>query len=159
MSDVEQTKVGNDILPLPQAEVTVRDEEDSGSILDVTDNDNVEVNVEEVSTQRHYADHILRDRRQLKEPAKFLDYVFLTHDTPATYDEAMKCEDGAKWKAAMDAEMQSLIKSGTWQLVELPEGRKAIDNRWVMRVKHNPDGNIDCYKARLVAKGCSKRLE
>ena len=78
--------------------------------------------------------------------------MLLTEGTPAIYDEAMNCEDGAKLKAAMDAEMQFLMERGTWHLVELTEGRKAINNRRVMRVIFNPDGNIYRYKARLMAK-------
>ena len=53
--------------------------------------------------------------------------------------------------------MQSLMVSGTWHIVELPKDRKAIDNRWVMRVKFNPDESINRYKARLVAKGYSQK--
>ena len=98
------------------------------------------------------------NRRQLKEPTKFHGYVLITQGTPATHDEAMNYEDGAKWKAAMDTEMQSLIESGTGHVVELQKNRKAIDNRWVMRVKLNPDGSIDRHKARLVAKRCLQKV-
>ena len=131
-------------------------EDNSGNGTD-SDNGSVNADVEDI-TQRQYQDHILRYTRQMKEPKKFHDFVLLTQGTSATYDEAMNYKDGAKWKAAMAAEMQSLMESGAQHLVELPEGRKAINNnRWVMRVKLNPDGNIDRYKARLVAIGCSQK--
>jgi hypothetical protein len=39
---------------------------------------------------------------------------------------------------------------------EINEGRKAIDCKWVFRVKQNVDGEIDHYKTRLVAKGYSQ---
>lgn len=35
----------------------------------------------------------------------------------------------------------------------MPEGKRIIDNRWVLRVKTNADGSINRYKAWLVAKG------
>ena len=41
-----------------------------------------------------------------------------------------------------------LRKLGTWELVELPDGRKTVKNKWVF--KHKSDGR---YRARLVAKG------
>ncbi|KAL4353184.1 hypothetical protein GQ457_06G021140 [Hibiscus cannabinus] len=39
-----------------------------------------------------------------------------------------------------------------WSFIFLPE-KKAIDYKWVYRVKRNVDGSVDRYKARLVAKG------
>jgi hypothetical protein len=53
----------------------------------------------------------------------------------------------------MDEEMAALDPNKTWELVPLPEGKKAIGCKWVYKVKHNSDGSISKYKARLVAKG------
>jgi len=38
-------------------------------------------------------------------------------------------------------------------LVDLPLGRRSIENKWVLKIKCKVDGSIECYKARLVAKG------
>jgi hypothetical protein len=59
----------------------------------------------------------------------------------------------ALWDKAMDEEMATLDVNKTWELVPLPEGKKAIGCKWVYKVKHNSDGSISRYKARLVAKG------
>ena len=59
----------------------------------------------------------------------------------------------------MDKEMASHTKHETWQLVEPPSVRKILDNRWVYRVKTNPDGSIKRFKARLVAKGYTQTLD
>jgi hypothetical protein len=59
----------------------------------------------------------------------------------------------ALWDKAMDEEMVALDANRTWELVPLPEGKKAIGCKWVYKVKHNSDGSISKYKARLVAKG------
>jgi hypothetical protein len=63
----------------------------------------------------------------------------------------------ANWyKAAVD-EIQSLVDNGTFELVQLPPGRKAIGSRWVFQLKRNPDGSVERYKARLVAQGFAQR--
>ena len=53
----------------------------------------------------------------------------------------------------MIEEMDALTDNGTWDLMRLPARKKAIDCRWVFKVKVNPDGSIVRLKAYLVAKG------
>ena len=43
-----------------------------------------------------------------------------------------------------------------WTLEVLPEGRKAIQSKWIFQKKTDTDGNVTIYKARLVAKGFSQ---
>lgn len=57
----------------------------------------------------------------------------------------------------MKEEIASLGKNRTWTLTDLPEGRKAIRNKWVFTIKRGSDGSIQRYKARLVVKGCSQK--
>ena len=38
-------------------------------------------------------------------------------------------------------------------LVDLPDDRQAIENKWIFKKKTDVDGNVTIYKARLVAKG------
>ena len=45
---------------------------------------------------------------------------------PATYSEAIDSEDKEKWISAMQAEMQSLEKNGTWEIVSLLEKKKHV---------------------------------
>lgn len=49
--------------------------------------------------------------------------------------------------------MNALDDNGTWTLVHLPAGKKAISCKWVFAVKVNPDGTVARLKARLVVKG------
>ncbi|KAK2451623.1 putative mitochondrial protein [Trifolium repens] len=72
------------------------------------------------------------------------------HSEPNSYLEACKDE---QWIKAMDLELEALIKTGTWKIVDLPPNVKPIGCRWVYRVKFKSDGSVDRYKARLVAKG------
>ena len=76
---------------------------------------------------------------------------------PRNYKQAMKGDDADKWQDAINAEYNTLLQHGTWELCELPSDAKAIGSGWVFKVKHNADGSIERYKARLVAKGYSQR--
>ena len=56
------------------------------------------------------------------------------------------------WKAAMKEEFNSLQKSNTWELVDLPPGRKLVQCKWVYKTKFSAGGSHLKYKARFVAK-------
>ncbi|CAI7760553.1 unnamed protein product [Closterium sp. NIES-54] len=72
---------------------------------------------------------------------------------PATLKEDLESSDSEEWKKAMDSELKRIDENGTWELVELPEGRKAITSNWLFKIKFDADGKIERYKSRLVAKG------
>ncbi|KAJ0838106.1 putative RNA-directed DNA polymerase [Helianthus annuus] len=57
------------------------------------------------------------------------------------------------WKEAMKKEIRALEENGTWTLETLPEGKRAIDSKWVYKIKYKASGEIERYKARLGAKG------
>ncbi|CAI7854528.1 unnamed protein product [Closterium sp. NIES-53] len=85
------------------------------------------------------------------EPA----YCFLAPapEEPASMEEALAGPDREKWLVSRDAEYQSLLENGTWDLVVLPEGKKAVQCKWVLRIKTDDKGQVTIYKSRLVAKG------
>uniref|UniRef100_A0A5S6Q7L0 Integrase catalytic domain-containing protein n=1 Tax=Trichuris muris TaxID=70415 RepID=A0A5S6Q7L0_TRIMR len=101
----------------------------------------------------------LRKRTQLNQPVRFDDYVLMAVETenPKSYAEAMQTAEYTHWRRAMKEEMQSLGENQTWTLVKLPVNKKALNSRWVLRVKTKPDGTVDRYKARLVAKGFAQK--
>ncbi|CAI7853052.1 unnamed protein product [Closterium sp. NIES-53] len=76
---------------------------------------------------------------------------------PATLKEALESSDAEEWKKAMESELKSIDENGTWELVELPEGRKAITSKWLFKIKSDVDGKIEHYKSRLVAKGYQQK--
>ena len=54
--------------------------------------------------------------------------------------------------------MQSLHKNQTYELVELPKGKRAIGCKWVYKKKEVISENEgEMFKARLVAKGYSQK--
>src|SRR6187399_1210495 len=82
-----------------------------------------------------------------------LEVMLLDHDEPTNYEEATISPDSAKWLKAMKSEMGSMYENKVWALVDLPDDRQAIENKWIFKRKIDADGNITVYKARLVAKG------
>ena len=53
----------------------------------------------------------------------------------------------------MQSEFDALQNNKTWTLIPREQAGKIVGNKWVFRVKYNPDGSISKYKAILVAKG------
>ena len=70
---------------------------------------------------------------------------------PECYDEALQDKNSSKWELAMKDEMDSLLGNQTWELTELPVGKKALHNKWVYKINNEHDGSKR-YKARLVVK-------
>src|ERR1051325_5194932 len=70
--------------------------------------------------------------------------------------ETMGIEEALKKKVCLDAmkeELEAIKRNKTWELTELPMEKKAINVRWVFKVKFKPDGSVGKHKARLVARG------
>jgi hypothetical protein len=72
---------------------------------------------------------------------------------PLTYEEAMKSQDAAFWKEAINNEMDSIMGNNTWILVDLPPGSIPIGCKWIFKRKLKVDGTVEKFKARLDAKG------
>ena len=49
--------------------------------------------------------------------------------------------------------MKALHDNGTWEVVDLPKGKKVAGSKWVFTVKYKAYGEVERYKVRLVAQG------
>uniref|UniRef100_A0A2N9G0L4 Integrase catalytic domain-containing protein n=1 Tax=Fagus sylvatica TaxID=28930 RepID=A0A2N9G0L4_FAGSY len=85
------------------------------------------------------------------------DYNIGAENDPEFFSQAMSCKESELWYNAMKEEMNSMKSNGVWDLVELPNGVKAIGCKWVFKTKKDSLGNIERYKARLVAKGFTQK--
>ena len=82
------------------------------------------------------------------------EYILLTEEgEPESFQEAVSHQDNENWLQAMHDEMDSLEKNHTYELVELPKGKKTLKNKWVFKLKKDDSRNVVKYKARLVVKG------
>ena len=57
----------------------------------------------------------------------------------------------------MQDEMDALEKNKSWDLVELPKGKKTVGCKWVYKLKTGVDDTEKRYRARLVAKGYAQK--
>ena len=79
--------------------------------------------------------------------------MLLDHDEPTNYEEAMMSPDSAKWLEAMKSEMGSMYENKVWTLVDLPDDRQAIENKWIFKRKTDTDSSVTIYKALISEKG------
>nr|GEY62896.1 ribonuclease H-like domain-containing protein [Tanacetum cinerariifolium] len=68
-------------------------------------------------------------------------------------DNHVNYSSDTRWVDAMNLEMETLLKNGTWIIADLLVGRKAIGCKWVYKIKYKYNGEVERFKARLVAKG------
>ena len=82
-----------------------------------------------------------------------LGVMLLDHDEPTNNEEAMTSPDSTIRLEAMKSEMGSMYENKVWTLVDLPNDRQAIENKWIFKRKTGADSSVTIYKARIVAKG------
>ena len=69
---------------------------------------------------------------------------------PSCYEEAYS---NGVWMQAMEEEIDAIEQNNTWELYELPKGKKMVGSKWVYKTKCKSDGSVERNKARLVVKG------
>ncbi|CAB0009315.1 unnamed protein product [Nesidiocoris tenuis] len=114
-------------------------------------------NVLSTSSDEPNEQPLRRSSRQKRLPSYLANNYVLLAEKDLTVSEALESEERELWRKAMQEELDSLAENETWDLVTLPKGKKVVTNRWVLKVKRKPNGEIDRYKARLVAKGYSQQ--
>ena len=81
-----------------------------------------------------------------------LEVMLLDHDELANYEEAMMSPDSTKWFEAMNLRYDPCMRTKVWTLMDLPDDRQAIENKWIFKRKTDVDSSVTIYKARIVAK-------
>ncbi|GJZ08135.1 zinc finger, CCHC-type containing protein [Tanacetum coccineum] len=65
-------------------------------------------------------------------------------DNPTTFDKAIKSQDVAFWKEAINDEMDSIMGNNTWWLADLPKGCKPLGCKWIFKRKLKYHKTADC---------------
>ncbi|GJZ07010.1 putative RNA-directed DNA polymerase [Tanacetum coccineum] len=73
---------------------------------------------------------------------------------PSNYKDSIHDNN---WIEAMNNEMEALNRNQTWEITDLPKGRRPIGCKWIYKIKYKSNGEIERYKARLIPKGFSQR--
>lgn len=55
--------------------------------------------------------------------------------------------------------MKALKRNGTWDVVELPIGKRTVGCKWVFTVKYKAADSVERYKVTLVAKGFTQTYD
>ncbi|KAL0378491.1 UNVERIFIED_CONTAM: Copia protein [Sesamum radiatum] len=155
-----QTRVEQPIQTVPQ----VDDHEPVDPVVP-----HIPENVEQPIDQQALPENVdatLRRSTRIKRSAIPSDYMVYLQESefnvgaendPETFLQAMISRESNLWYDAMKEEMNSMAFNEVWDLVELPDGFKAIGCKWVFKTKKDSLGNIERHKARLVAKGFTQR--
>ena len=109
------------------------------------DNDNDHKTADQVTTKSRRSTRARSTPEWYSNPV--LEVMLLDHDEPMNYEEAMMSPDSAKWLEAMKSEIGSMYEGKVWTLVDLPDDRQAIEDKWIFKKKTNFDGNVTIYKA------------
>lgn len=150
LRDDEVDDVGDSVEPKVGSGSVVAPQVDEG--LDICLREEAGSSEKQVEGQESDSTELRRSTREKKMSARLADSVVYVNvcsaDAPESYQEAVSRFDSNLWQQAMSKEIQNLEKNGTWEEVSLPQGKKALDAKWVYRVK--PDGT---HKAHLVVRG------
>ena len=71
---------------------------------------------------------------------------------PYSFEEAVQ---QPVWVESMVKEYDSIMHNSVWDVVPRPGDKSVVTSRWLYKVKHAADGNIEKFKARFVARGFS----
>nr|GEZ62428.1 integrase, catalytic core [Tanacetum cinerariifolium] len=102
--------------------------------------------------------HVRRSERTSNFPSKYNEFIV---DSKVKYGlenfNFYEASKDPRWIEAMNNEMDALYRNDTWEITDLPIGRKAIGGKWVYKIKYKSSGDIDRYKSRYVAKDFNQK--
>lgn len=157
-SDEWDTGDENDFIPVPEVIVVNTSTEDSSSSPEkLSKRRSVQIRLYTSDSPGSDSSDEAKTG-EAEQPSEYKEESSFLAETlePGNFMEAQKSSEAAKWKRAMEEEMEALRENNTWILVDKPNNANILKNRWVYKMKPDPTGP-DKYKARLVVKGYQQR--
>ena len=77
-----------------------------------------------------------------------LDYNIGAENDLKMFSQAMSSKESNSWYSAMKEEMNSMKSNQVWDLIEFPNGVKAVGCKWVFKTKKDSLGNVDQFLYR-----------
>ena len=106
-------------------------------------NDDDHVTSDQVTTEPRRSTRVRSAPEWYGNPV--LEVMFLDHDEPTNYEEAMMSPDSAKWLEAMKSGMRSMYENKVWTLVDLLDDQQAMLNKWIFKRKTDTDSSLTIY--------------
>lgn len=85
---------------------------------------------------------------------KATDYAF---NVEINIRETLSRSHCSEWEDAISSEVDSLLKNGTWDIVDKPAARNIVGYWHVLTIKHTADGTITKRKAWLAAQSFTQQ--
>ena len=132
---------------MQEEQVDIIDRNDKFAVDDVEENPTIENNgleqqQEQATSQLPTETQLRRSTREC-QPSKWYtsDEYLLLFDggEPKNYQEIILHDEKKQWLRAMHEVMKSLHKNNTYELMELPKGKRALKNKWVPKRKPEPN--------------------
>ena len=128
------------------------DDDGEDVVCDDISNEFVDVGQEQVDFDQGQPTNVRRSAREPVPSTRYpsSEYVTITEcGEPENFSEVKTHVEKEKWLKAIQDEMKSLHDNHTYELVDLPKGKRALKNKWVYRIKHEENNTQPRYKARL----------
>lgn len=120
------------------------------TLVETRTEENVRRSIRQRGFPTRLQDSELFQDKKINDDGDFIHFVLIVESEPVKMKDALS---DPKWICDVKEKLKLIEKNKTWELVDLPEGMKPVDVRWVYEVKENPNGEIINHKARLVANG------
>jgi hypothetical protein len=82
----------------------------------------------------------------------------LEYEKPKGYWAVVNRTTRQLWIEAVDKELDSIDRAGTWDVVDKFERENKVGSKWVIKEKRLADGSIDKFKVRYVVQNFTQCL-